>query len=345
MLGALINGPIADRIGRRPTLLIALWISGLGSLATAILGKDLGSFVATRIFTGIGLGMIMPIITAYLNEFMPGRSSNVATIVASSGYTLGGVAAGIAGIYVTPGFGWEALFWIGGFGCVIALAMHIMLPESPMFLAQRASGPVRASAALKTLLTAPYRNDSITLWTVAGLALFVIYALGAWIPNVMIARGAGVSLGFFFGSLLLIAGLIGGFACAAICDRVKSRKRPLAAWYALLAVSMLGLAFTVDAIANLALVFAAGFFLVGAQPVLNNLAAHTYPTHARSTGIGFMLGVGRVGAILGPVALGLVMQTSGKDQTMFLVLAAAAAAAAVFVLRMSDRAISLQGHA
>lgn len=333
MIGAVLTGPIADRIGRRPALLLALAIAGLGNLAIALWARGFVPFVALRIVSGIGLGMIMPIVTAYLNEILPGRSSNVATVAATSGYTIGGVAAALAGILLTPSLGWSILFHLGWLGCLAALlVLHRNLPESPMFARQ-------AGGSRHGLLARAYRRDSLVLWCGAALALFNIYALSAWIPSVMIARGSSFGLGFLSGAVLQLAGLAGGFACAALADRWGSRRGPLALWYGLLALSLGGLGATALPGLDVALIAASGFFLIGAQPVFNNLAAQTYPTGLRATGVGMTLGIGRIGAVVGPVAIGAIQSASSSDVAVFAVMAGAAAAAALVLLASSDRAI------
>ena len=227
MIGALANGPIADRIGRKPTLIAALIIAGTFSVATGLFARSFESFVLTRILTGLGLGVLLPLATTYMNEFMPAKVSNVATIIATGSYTIGGMLAGIAGIVLTPSFGWESLFLVGACAIPLALLCIPLLPESPLYLVG-AGKPEKAAEALRALrpgksfddvtLVLPEQTDrkgsitklfsrenrlnTILIWFIQIAMLFDAYILIGWTPTVMISRGETFASGFLFGSLL-----------------------------------------------------------------------------------------------------------------------------------------------
>src|SRR3954464_4930754 len=132
LLGAALHGVAADKFGRRGTLLAGLWITSIFTLLTAVLATSFLSFCALRLLTGLGLGVLLPLATTYINELAPRR---VANTFALWGVALGGTLAGVAGVFATPVFGWTSLYWIGSLSFLLLPFMHYMLPESPKFLA------------------------------------------------------------------------------------------------------------------------------------------------------------------------------------------------------------------
>ena len=346
MVGAIANGPIADRIGRKPTLVAALIIAGSFSVATALFARSFESFVVTRVLTGLGLGVLLPLATTYMNEFMPRKVSNVATIIATGSYTVGGMLAGVAGVFLTPAFGWESLFLIGACAIPMALICIVLLPESPLYLvcagrSEKASETLRLITPQKSFeavtLTLPEgtdkkgsitqlfnlqnRRNTILIWVIQIVMLFDAYVLIGWTPTVMINRGETFASGFLFGSLLQIMSLLGGLACGYVADKTGSRRLALSIWWLGGVLSLIGLAVTNTHLLNMTFVALCGFTMVGPLLVLSNLTAQLFETEVRGTAVGMSLGIGRIGGILGPVAAGWVQQSGGGVQTMFLAMA------------------------
>ena len=333
-VGALVHGSIADRVGRRATLLGGMWIAGVFSLATALFANDDRTFVTLRFLTGLGLGTLLPLATTYITEFAPARGRNAFVVWgAAVGWVTGAVLASLIGIILTPRFGWHALFWFASLSLIVTIVAQFTLPESPRYLALRARfanlatlltrirperaefyreatyaiPPVVAGAGSPLALLAPaYARNTVVIWVCAFLILFDIYGLAGWLPTVMAARGEGFATSFGYGALIQIMSLIGAFACGAIADRRGSRKRPLMIWWLTGGVAVLLLALVNGHLTNFVLIAAAGFFVIGGQFILNNFTAVAYPTALRATGVGMELGIGRIGAILGPTIGGVL---------------------------------------
>ena len=360
LLGAALHGVAADRFGRRGTLLTGLWITSVFTLLTALLANSFASFCVLRLLTGMGLGVLLPLATTYINELAPRRVANTFSLWGVAlGWAAGGTLAGLVGVFATPALGWQSLYWIGSFSFVLLPFMHLMLPESPKFLVLKgrtaeiremlaklrperadiyASAPIAAGDRqvsgnlILELLQPRYRRTTIAIWVTAFLSLFCIFGLSGWIPTVMIQRGETFATSFGFGALMQIMSFVGGLVLGHLVDRFGRSRGLLGLWWALGGCAVLTLVFFNDHLVNITCVAAAGFFSIGAQFVLNNFTATAYDTNVRATAVGMELGVGRVGAILGPFVAGALQQTYQSALPMFISIGCAALVAGSVIL-------------
>jgi MFS family permease len=360
LLGAALHGVAADRFGRRGTLLTGLWITSIFTLMTAVFANSFASFCTLRLLTGMGLGVLLPLATTYINELAPRRVANTFALWGVAlGWAAGGTLAGVVGVFATPSWGWQSLYWIGSLSFVLLPFMHLTLPESPKFLAIKgrvaeiremlaklrperahiyatatiAAGSNQAPGNLILELLQPrYRRTTIAIWVTAFLSLFCIFGLSGWIPTVMIARGETFATSFGFGALMQIMSFVGGLVLGHLVDRFGRSRGLLGLWWALGGCAVLTLVFLNDHVVNITCVAAAGFFIIGAQFVLNNFTAAAYETNVRATAVGMELGVGRVGAILGPFVAGALQQNYQSALPMFISIGAAALAAGGIIL-------------
>jgi AAHS family 4-hydroxybenzoate transporter-like MFS transporter len=363
LFGAMGHGMIADRYGRRNTLLAGLWIVNVLTLLTAIYATSFTSFCTLRFLTGLGLGVLLPLGTTFINELAPPRVSNAFSLWGVTfGWSLGGVFAGLIGVFLTPTYGWQILYFVGALSIPLTLLVHAVLPESPKFLA--ASGrldelrklmvrlrpersAVYANATFRTsdqatkntiaaLLSPRYRRVSLTIWLTAFLTLFAIFGLVGWIPTVMIQRGESFASGFSYGALMQATSFIGGLTLAMLADRgFAPTPRLLSAWWIIGGLAVGSLVFVNSHAFNFAVVAIAGFCVIGAQHVLNNFTANSYETGFRASGVGMELGVGRVGGILGPFVIGFLQQVTGGQDAVFWAIGGAAVVAALVIGSLS----------
>jgi MFS family permease len=360
LIGAALHGVAADRFGRRGTLLAGLWITSVFTLLTAVLANSFISFCALRLLTGLGLGVLLPLATTYINELAPRRVANTFALWGVAlGWAAGGTLAGVVGVFATPSLGWQSLYWIGSLSFLLLPFMHVMLPESPKFLViQGRTAEIRdmlaklrperahvyASATIAAdsnavpknlileLLRPRYRKTTIAIWASCFLSLFCIFGLSGWIPTVMIQRGETFAASFGFGALMQIMSFIGGIALGHLVDRFGLGRGFLSLWWILGGCAVLTLVFFNVHAVNVTCVAAAGFFIIGAQFVLNNFTAASYETNVRATAVGMELGVGRVGAILGPFVAGALQQNYQSSLPMFVSIGLAALAAGGIIL-------------
>jgi MFS transporter, AAHS family, 4-hydroxybenzoate transporter len=363
LFGAMGHGMIADRYGRRKTLLAGLWIVNVLTLLTAIFATSFASFCTLRFLTGLGLGVLLPLGTTFINELAPPRVSNAFSLWGVTfGWSLGGVFAGLIGVFLTPTYGWQILYFVGALSIPLTLLVHAVLPESPKFLAARGRfeelrklmvrlrperSAVYANATFRTsdqttkntigaLLAPRYRRVSLTIWTTAFLTLFAIFGLVGWIPTVMIQRGESFASGFSYGALMQATSFIGGLTLAMLADRgFAPTPRLLGLWWIIGGIAVGSLVFVNSHAFNFAVVAVAGFCVIGAQHVLNNFTANSYETGFRASGVGMELGVGRVGGILGPSVIGFLQQVTGGQEAVFWAIGGAAVVAALVIGSLS----------
>jgi AAHS family 4-hydroxybenzoate transporter-like MFS transporter len=210
--------------------------------------------------------------------------------------------------------------------------------ENAVFRTTEHTAPKNTIAAL---LTPRYRRVSLTIWVTAFLTLFAIFGLVGWIPSVMIQRGESFASGFSYGALMQATSFIGGLTLATLADRgFAATPRLLGAWWIIGGIAVGTLLFVNSHAFNFAIVAIAGFFVIGAQHVLNNFTANSYETGFRASGVGMELGVGRVGGILGPYVIGLLQQVTGGPAAVFWAIGGAAIIAALVI-----GSLSIQGKA
>jgi AAHS family 4-hydroxybenzoate transporter-like MFS transporter len=362
MLGALVFGPVADRIGRKRVLIGATLWFGLFALLTGSAGS-MTELLIYRFVTGIGLGAAMPNVIALTSEYAPARSRATLVTVMFCGFPLGAVLGGLASAKLIAAFGWPAVFHMGGIlPLLLAPALVLWLPESIRFLVQRGDAAARVAAICrridggsydaaqrfviedKKLEGLPVRHlfrerrawGTVALWLVFFCNLLLIYFLINWLPSVL--REAGLSLDkAIIGTVALNAGgIVGGLALGRLIDR-RGPFGVLGGAYLVGALFIVLIGALTAGVGALMLVIAlTGFCVLGTQFGINALAASYYPTSIRSTGVGWALGIGRIGSIVGPVVGGIVLALDWSIGAIFLIAAipAVVAAAGVLVLRL-----------
>jgi MFS family permease len=360
LIGSAVHGIVADRFGRRGTLLGGLWITSIFTLLTALFADSFFSFCALRLCTGLGLGVLLPLATTYINELAPRRVTNTFALWGVAlGWALGGTAAGLVGVFATPTFGWKALYWVGSMSFLLLPFLHAQLPESPKFLVlkdrcedirallsrlrpERASFYASADISVAqlheldnpvaVLLSQKYRRTTLSIWLSAFLSLFCVFGLSGWIPTIMMQRGETFSASFGFGAVMQIMSFLGALVLGHLIDRLGKSRGLLAVWWATGGLAVLALVAFNSHLVNVTAVAVAGFCIIGAQFVLNNFTAASYETGARATAVGMELAIARVGAILGPLVAGTLQQIYQSPAPMFVSIGLSAIAAGAIIL-------------
>ena len=361
MIGALVFGPLADRVGRKKIIIFSTAAFGLGALATALV-QDLNSLLVIRFLTGLGLGGAMPNTVAMTSEYNPQRRRATMVMIMFCGFSIGAALGGFLAADLIPRFGWRSVFIVGGIAPLLLLPVLVWrLPESVRFLATAGQAPERVAELLKRISPhsafAPdarfvvheahlagipvahlFREGrtaaTLLLWVVFFMSLLDIYFLANWLPTVLNDLGASVSEAVMIGSLLQVGGVVGTFALGSVIDRFSFRALALVYFGAVFAVGAIGQLSHSAALVSIA-IFAAGFCVVGGQIAANALAAAFYPTSVRSSGVGWALGIGRIGSIIGPLVGGMLLAAKWSTSAVFMAAAAAALCAALAALSLS----------
>jgi MFS transporter, AAHS family, 4-hydroxybenzoate transporter len=361
MIGALVFGPLADRIGRKQIIVFSTLAFGLGALATAFV-QDVNALLAIRFLTGLGLGGAMPNTIAMTSEFSPRRRRATMVMVMFCGFSAGAALGGLLAAALIPQFGWRSVFVVGGLAPLLLVPiLALWLPESVRFLAltgganarvAKLLGLIAPSAALAPatqfvvhepgLAGIPvlhlFRDGrtlvTLLLWVVFFMSLLDLYFLTNWLPTVLNDLGSSVSAAAVIGSMLQVGGVVGALALGSIIDRFSFRALALVYFIAVFAVGAIGQLGHSIVFITMA-IFVAGFCMVGGQIAANALAATFYPTSIRATGVGWALGIGRVGSIIGPLVGGALLTMKWSSAAVFAAAAAAALCAALAAFSLS----------
>jgi AAHS family 4-hydroxybenzoate transporter-like MFS transporter len=361
MLGALIFGPLADRIGRKKIIIFSSLAFGIGTLATAFV-TDVNTLLVIRFLTGLGLGGAMPNAVAMTSEFSPHRRRATMVMVMFCGFSVGAALGGLLAAAMIPQFGWRSVFVVGGLAPLLLVPILMLrLPESVRFLALTGRAHDRVAQLLGLInpkaVFAPgtqfivhepdlagipvlhlFRDGrtlvTLLLWVVFFMSLLDLYFLSNWLPTVLNDLGASVSEAAVIGSMLQVGGVVGTFALGSIIDRFSFRALALVYFVAVFAVGAIGQLGHSVVFVTLA-IFATGFCIVGGQIAANALAATYYPTSVRATGVGWALGIGRVGSIVGPLVGGALLTAKWSTGSVFIAAATAALCAALAAFALS----------
>lgn len=185
--------------------------------------------------------------------------------------------------------------------------------------------------SIAALLSPMYRRNTIVHWIVGFLSLFCIHGLTGWLPTLVVASGGGVSSAFAYGTLVMLASVFGGIGMGWLADKLRSRIKAMIIGYTLASISMISVGIALGNLWAPPFVAALGFFIFGAQAVLNNYQVMCYRTEVRGTGMGVAVGLNRVGGIMGPMIIGIVATFNPSPSYTFGIFAVALALAAAII--------------
>jgi MFS transporter, AAHS family, 4-hydroxybenzoate transporter len=334
LIGCFAIAPLADWLGRRWILIGSLAAFGIFSLASAA-AQSITSLSVLRFLTDMGLGGGLANAIAMTSEYFPSRVRSWMTVVMFCGFSLGASLAGFLAAAIIPAYGWPLVFVVGGIlPLVLSAMLVIFLPESIQHLVVKEMDPGRIAAILrridprselprqarfvmaeehgpgltvKHLMREGRAVGTVLIWIVFFMSLLDIFLLTSWLPEVLHDAGFSISASVIATAALQGSGVIGSLAVGPMLDR-RGCLAVLLPLYLLAAIGIatigsVGTSFTLILLASCA----AGAGVVAGQNVANVFAAMFYPTYIRATGVGWALGIGRIGAIVGPTVGGIML--------------------------------------
>jgi MFS transporter, AAHS family, 4-hydroxybenzoate transporter len=351
-IGSILGGILGDRIGRRWALIGAIFLFGFMTLLCGFT-QDPTQLLVVRFFDGLGIGAAIPNGAALISEFSPLRRRGRAIAVGMVFIPIGGILAGTLGALLLGEMGWRSLFYVAGIlPIILATAFIFLLPESPSFLLRRGNfdalarllrrcgiettdarefvepdvGPPKAP--WRTLLLPGLRRQTFLLWAGFFTCLMSAYTIFSWVPTLLQTLGFDLSMTSIGITIFHCGGVVGALFAGALLDRkgFRSAHMIIAGAASLLAFGlavMLG-ANVLSTFVILPLLLGLGFCMAGLHNTLYTLAASSYPTAARATGVGVASAVGRLGAVLSSFT-GVITLDMGGPLLFFLTIAFLAA--------------------
>lgn len=310
-VGAAAAGILADRFGRKSVLLWTLLIfsaaSGLSAFATGF-----AILCALRFVAGFGLGGELPVASTLVSESMPAAERGRAVVLLESFWALGWIASALIAFFIIPDYGWRVAFAIGAVPALYALYLRKAIDDSPQFTEMKKQKPVPLGKRIAAVWSAEYRRSTIMLWILWFTVVFSYYGMFLWLPTVMVLKGFSLVKSFEYVLIMTLAQLPGYFTAAYFIEKF-GRKFVLVIYLLLTAVSAAWFGNATTEGMLMAAGICLSFFNLGAWGGMYAYSPELYPTTVRSTGVGLATSFGRIGGILAPLLVGVLV---GKDVTI-----------------------------
>lgn len=363
-LGALFLAPFADHIGRKNMILLSALLMGCSIFLTAY-SQSVNMLIVLRLISGIGIGSMLASTAALIAEYTPNRSRDfwVSTVIA--GYPVGAVLSGLVAAEVVPNMGWPTMFKIAGIASFVTLPLiWLYLSESVEFylkkqppkaldkinaIFQKMGKPTldqlptvevkQVGIPVRSLLSGKYLTSTLQLWLALFLAFGCLYFLTSWIPKLASNAGLSMSLAIYAGTIFNAGAFIGILTQGYFSTRF-GLKRTIGVFFIATAILMAIFKLFIGSDTLLAVFGLLGFGIQGGFVGLYAVAARMYPTEFRTTGVGWSIGAGRLGGVIGPAAGGILVGMGLTMATNFLIFAVPTLLAGIVTMLISSKEIS-----
>ena len=318
-------------------------------------------FAILRFIAGLGIGGVMPNVVALMTEYAPKKIRSTLVAIMFSGYAIGGMTSALLGAWLVKDMGWQIMFLIAGIPLLMLPIIWKFLPESLAFLIKSGKEEqakqiinkllptqdihqntqlvfnenIHHEAPVKALFQDGRAFSTFMFWIAFFMCLLMVYALGSWLPKLMLQAGYSLGASMLFLFALNIGGMVGAIGGGALADRFHL-KPVITSMFVIGAAALILLGFNSPQIVLYSLIALAGAATIGSQILLYTFVAQFYPTTVRSTGMGWASGIGRIGAIIGPVLTGALLTFELPHQMNFLAIAipGVIAAFAIFLVNL-----------
>lgn len=363
MLGSFILGSLSDFIGRKKILALCMILFSVFSLFAGLAPNSL-IFTIMRFIAALGMGGLMPAVIAIMTEYSPKKKRAMIVATMYCGYSIGAILASLIGMYVMESLGWRFLYWLGIIPLFTLPFFLKQFPESLSYLILRNRGKEIANILNKVDPKANYQAtddfeyvavkerakglpakklftdnrvvSTLAFWTMVFSCLLMIYGLNTWLPKIMQGSGYGITSSLSF-SLVLGVGQIGGSLLGGyLVDRVGHRK-VLLFMFIIGAICFASLSITSNTYLLYVLIAFGGACTGGTQNLVNPYISEFYPQEIRTTGLSVTVGIGRIGAILAPLIIGLLLTTNLEPQQAFMAFAVPSIIGGIALLAVQEK--------
>lgn len=348
--GAIVAGPLADKLGRKKILIISVTIFAIGSYASAV-SSSLLHLEAFRFITGLGLGAAMPNAVTLLTEYCPENKRFLLVNTMFCGFPLGAALGGFVSAWMIPEWGWKSILWLGAIApTLLVMAMLVLLPESIRYLVtqnnkqeiiknilckisirakevtcfyleENQAAIKNAKGGISVVLSKHYLIGSLALWLTYFMGLVIFYGVINWMPLLFKEAHMPESLGSIVTGLFALGGL-GAIANGWLMDRYNQNKLIVFFWMlTAICIGLIGIAVNTNITILIVVIIIAGFVMNTAQTSMPSYAASFYPTAGRTTGVAWMLGLGRFGGIAGSFLVAHLIKQDLSLKIIFFILA------------------------
>ncbi|WIV18115.1 MFS transporter [Paenibacillus polygoni] len=341
VVGAALAGTLADKYGRKAVLMWTLLIfsvaSGFSALATGYVFLCLIRFVA-----GIGLGGELPVASTLVSESVSAKERGRAVVLLESFWAAGWIISALISFFIIPEYGWRVAFLIGALPAFYALYLRKAIQDPPEFKKKKELKKVSFGEKFKSVWSAEHRKTTLMLWILWFTVVFSYYGMFLWLPSVMTSKGYELVKSFQYVLIMTLAQLPGYFTAAYFIEKF-GRKFVLVVYLVMTGFSALWFG---NAGSELSLIIAGmslSFFNLGAWGGMYAYTPELYPLRTRSTGVGLSASVGRIGGVIAPLLVGLLVQKGVSFSTIFTLffITVLVGAAAVLVLGKETKGIEL----
>ncbi len=342
MLGAFFLAPLADKIGRRKVFIISLILISLGMLLVFFCNAYYQMLIF-RLITGIGIGGILPTMAATASEFSNNKNRDFNVGLIQAGWPVGAVFTGFFCAYAIPLFGWRYAFLFAACVSVLMLiGVIIYMTDSLEYLAKKQpenaafkinnllnkmghegieslpQKPLQgASAPVNALFIAEYQNSTFKLWGAVFFGFLTLYTLMSWVPNIAKDAGLPFEMATYVGIALNIGAAIGTASMGIFAGRFGLKKTVLGFMLSAFIIMLIYGNITLSTSIIFIMIFLIGTFVQGGFNGMYPTMSRVYPTEIRTTGVGFSIGIGRFGAVIGPTLFGILSDAGLSTATLF----------------------------
>lgn len=364
-IGAIFLAPYADKFGRKKLILASAFIMGFSVFLTA-LSENILQLVIMRLISGLGIGCMLATTATLTSENVLNNSKDFWVSLVISGYPVGAVISGYIAATVIPSYGWESMFIFAGLTTLLTIPLtYFFLTESPQFyLKKQPFGALekvnklfikmnlrpldnlpefrlnlKNKPLVSQLFSNKYKLSTLQLWAALFFAFGCLYFLISWIPKLATDAGLSIELAIYAGTIFNVGAFFGIVLQGYFSSKI-GLKKTISIFLLLTFVLMASFKVFIGTDFLLIVYFLLGFSLQGGFVGLYAVAARLYPTEFKTTGVGWAIGVGRLGGILAPVIGGLFIAMGLSLSANFLIFSIPALFASILTYYISSKDIT-----